>query len=271
MAEGTGAAPGSLDWGIGHYETTAAQLEPAARVVVERAAVQPGERLLDLGCGTGNAALLAAGPGVRAIGVDPSPRLLEVARARAEAHGAAITFQLGEAASTPLGDRSLDVIVSVFAVIFAPDAAAAAAEMSRVLGPSGRIVFSAWQPAGAIYEIASTAAATVMRALGAPVPPPGFPWQDRDAVSALFAPYGFRTEQDEHTLQFSAASVDDYLDTELRNHPMAVGGMSVLGPLGQADALREHLHRILTDANEDRSAFRATSRYVVTTLRRGRS
>jgi cyclopropane fatty-acyl-phospholipid synthase-like methyltransferase len=81
MAEGTGAAPGSLDWGIGHYETTAAQLEPAARVVVEQAAVQPGEHLLDLGCGTGNAALLAAGPGVRAIGVDPSPRLLEVARA----------------------------------------------------------------------------------------------------------------------------------------------------------------------------------------------
>jgi hypothetical protein len=143
--------------------------------------------------------------------------------------------------------------------------------MSPVLGPFGRIVFSACQPAGAIYEMASTAAETVMRALGAPAPPPGFPWQDRDAVSALFAPYGFRTDQDEHTLQFSAASVDDYLHTELRNHPMAVGGMSVLGALGQADALREHLHRILTDANEDRGAFRATSRYVVTTLRRARS
>jgi hypothetical protein len=52
---------------------------------------------------------------------------------------------------------------------------------------------------------------------------------------------------------------------------MAVGGMSVLGALGQADALREHLHGILTDANEDRGAFRATSRYVVTALRRARS
>jgi len=207
---------------------------------------------------------------VRVTGVDPTRRLLEVARARAEAHGASITFQLGEAASIPLGDGSLDVIVWVFAVIFARDAAAAAAEMSRVLAPSGRIVFSAWQPAGPIYEMSSTAAATIMRALGAPAPPPGFPWQDRDAVSVLFAPYGFRTEQDEHTLQFSAASVDDYLDTESRNHPMSVTGMSVLEPLGEADALREHLHRILTDTNEDPVAFRATSRYVVTTLRRAR-
>lgn len=265
---GTGEAPGRLDWGIGHYETTATQLEPAARVVVEQAAVQHGEHLLDLGCGTGNAALLAAGPGVRVTGVDPSSRLLQVARARAEAQNASITFQLGDAASMPLADRSLDVIVSVFAVIFASDAAAAAAEMSRVLGPAGRIVFSAWQPSGGIYEMNSTAVATVMRALGAPAPAPGFPWQDREAVSALFAPYGFRTEQDEHTLQFRAASVDDYLESEVRSHPMAVAGMSVLQPLGQADALRKDLYRILSDANEDPTAFRVSSRYVITTLRR---
>lgn len=270
-AERNGVSPGLLDWGIGHYETTAAQLEPAARIVVERAAVQQGEHVLDLGCGTGNAALLAAGSGVRVTGVDPAPRLLEVARARAEARGASVTFELGEAASLPLEDRSVDVIVSVFALIFARDAAAAAAEMSRVLAPGDRIVFSAWQPAGVIYDVNSTAAAAVMRALGAPAPPPGFPWQDRDAVGALFAPYGFRTEQDERTLQFNAGSVDDYLETEQRNHPMAVTGMSVLGPLGEADALRARLHRILTDGNEDPSAFRATSRYVVNALRRGRS
>jgi protein-L-isoaspartate O-methyltransferase len=57
------------DWGVGHYEHTAAQLHPAARVVVDRAAPQPGERVVDVGCGTGNAALLAP---LGAIVVRPS-------------------------------------------------------------------------------------------------------------------------------------------------------------------------------------------------------
>ena len=65
------------DWGIGHYETTAEQLFPAARAVVESAAIRPGERVLDLGCGTGNAALLAADRSGEVTGVDPASRLLE--------------------------------------------------------------------------------------------------------------------------------------------------------------------------------------------------
>ena len=265
MTERAGAA-NRLDWGTGHYETTAVQLEPAARVVLERVDVQPGERVLDLGCGTGNAALLAAGPGVEVIGVDPSPRLLEVAKARAEAGGASITFQLGEAASIPLPDRSVNAIVSVFAVIFAPDAAAAAAEMSRVLAPAGRIVLSAWLPTGGMHEMTSTAAETVMRTLGLPPQPPGFPWHDREAVNGLFAPYGLLAELEPHTLEFRARSVDEFLDSEMHNHPMAVTGMSVLQQFGEAEALRERLHGILTRSNEDPGGFRVTSRYVVLTL-----
>jgi SAM-dependent methyltransferase len=71
----------ALDWGLGRYEGTAAKLLPAARVAVDRALLRPGERVLDVGCGTGNATLLAAAPGARAVGIDPARRLLEVARA----------------------------------------------------------------------------------------------------------------------------------------------------------------------------------------------
>jgi hypothetical protein len=61
--------------------------------------------------------------------------------------------------------------------------------------------------------------------------------------------------------------VDEYLEAESRNHPMAVTGITVLQRLGQVEELRERLHRILTDGNEDPGAFRVTSRYVVATLK----
>ncbi|MEA2266554.1 MAG: hypothetical protein QOE27_2137, partial [Solirubrobacteraceae bacterium] len=69
-----------MDWSSGRYEQIARQLLPAARLAVDRAAPQPGDRALDLGCGTGNAALLVAESGATVTGVDPSPGLLEVAR-----------------------------------------------------------------------------------------------------------------------------------------------------------------------------------------------
>lgn len=263
-----GRQPGALDWGAGRYETTAEQLAPAARVVVERASLRPGERVLDLGCGTGNAAILAALAGATVTGVDPAARLLQVARERAEAEGADVDFRSGDAASIPLPDGSVDVILSVFAVIFAPDPEAAAAEMSRVLSPGGRIVLSAWLPGGAVLEMNRAAGEAVMRAVGAPVPAEGFRWQDRAALAGLFGAHGFAVDVDERELTTTAATVDEYLDEQSRDHPMAVTGMAVLERLGQAEEVRANLRRILVDGNEDPGAFRATSRYVVATLSR---
>ena len=116
---GEGAA--GLDWGAGHYERSpsAAQLVPAARAVIEKAAIGPNQHVVDLGCGPGNAALIAASMGARVTGVDPTQRLLEVARERAADEGIEVTFKSGDAASIPLEDASADAIVSVFAVIFA--------------------------------------------------------------------------------------------------------------------------------------------------------
>jgi SAM-dependent methyltransferase len=262
------SAPGSLDWGVGRYESTAEQLLPAARVVVDSAALRPGERVVDLGCGTGNAALLAAACGAQVTGVDPAARLLDVARGRAASEGATITFLSGEAASVPVGDAGADVIVSVFAVIFAPDAVAAAAEMSRVVTAEGRIILSAWIPQGTMFEFAFVAGEAVRQALGAPPPPPPFAWHDRDALSGLLAPHGFSVEVEEHSLSFTDTSPGAYLDGESRDHPMAVAGLAVLEGMGQAEVLRDRLLQILVAGNEDPAGFRTTSRYVVAKARR---
>ena len=262
------SAPRSLDWGLGRYESTAEQLLPAARVVVEAAALRPGERVVDLGCGTGNAALLAAACGAEVTGVDPAARLLDVARDRAASEGAKITFLPGDAASVPVDDAGADVIVSVFAVIFAPDAVAAAAEMSRVVAAGGRIILSAWIPHGTMFELTSTAAEAVRRASGAPRPPHRFAWHDREALTDLLGPHGFAVELEEHRLSFTATSPAAYLDRELRDHPMALASLAVLEELGEAQALRDRLLQILVAGNEDPVGFRTTSRYIVATARR---
>jgi SAM-dependent methyltransferase len=265
-----GANAPALDWGVGSYESLAGQLLPAARVVVESAGLRPDERVLDLGCGTGNAALLAADRCGEVTGVDPASRLLEIARAQAAREGKKVTFRHGEAASLPVDDSAVDVILSVFALIFAPDPDAAAAEMSRVLAPGGRIVLSAWIPAGAMFEMTSTASETIRQAVGAPPGPAPFAWEQRDALLNLLAPHGFSVEVKHHALAFTASSAQEFLDDQAQNHPMAVAGLSVLEQLGQAQALRTRLLGILENGNEDAAKFRVTSRYVVATARRQR-
>ena len=258
----------ALDWGLGRYESTAERLLPAAHAVVERAALHAGERVLDLGCGTGNAALLAAAHGAEVTGVDPASRLLEVARARAAGEGAEVTFLSGEAASLPVGDASMDVIVSVFGVIFAPDALAAGAEMSRVLTARGRIVLSAWLPQGTLFEFTSAATEAVRNALGAPPPPKPFAWHDRGALSALLAPHGFTVDVAQHSLSITDTSPAAYLDGESRKHPLAVAGFEILERLGQVESVRSRLLNILEAGNEDPAGFEITSPYVVAFARR---
>jgi SAM-dependent methyltransferase len=257
----------AFDWGLGRYERTAEQLAPAAHAVVETVAPAAGEHVVDVGTGTGNAALLAARSGARVTGVDPAPRLLEVARERAAALGVGATFAVGEAASLPLADEEADAVLSVFGVIFAPDPAAAAVELARVTAPGGRIVLSAWLPEGAIREAVVLARRTVQRVLGAPDGPPPFAWHDRDALGELFAPHGFAVTLDVHSLAFTGASSRAFHE-EQADHPLAVAGRAVLERSGEQQALDEAMIAIYEAGNEDPAAFRATTRYVVATARR---
>jgi SAM-dependent methyltransferase len=259
---------GIVEWGAGRYERIAEQLFPAAEAVVEQAAPQEGERVVDIGCGTGNAALLAAERGATVTGVDPAQRLLDAGAATAAERGLDVTFALGEGADLPLENDCVDVALSVFGVIFAPDPAAAAAEIDRVTAPAGRVLLAAWIPGGAVSHAVRFTRTAMAEILGQPPPSAPFPWHELETVSGLFEPYGFSTSLTEHAIAFRAPSVDEFMRIEGENHPLAVAARPVLEGAGRADEVREGMHRIYEDGNEDPEAFRTTSRYVVAELRR---
>jgi SAM-dependent methyltransferase len=118
---------------------------PAAKLV-KFAEVTPGQRLLDVACGTGVVAITAARRGAKVSGLDLTPVLLERARHNASVASVDIDFIEGDAEALPYPDGSFDVVLSQFGHIFAPRPAVVAREMLRVLKQGGRIAFSSWPP-----------------------------------------------------------------------------------------------------------------------------
>lgn len=253
-----------MDWGVGSYERTAEALLPAAKVLVDTAAPKPGEMVLDIGCGTGNAALLAASQGASVTAVDPSGRLLSVGRTAAEGDGLDVRWEKGDAEALPIAAGTIDCVVSNFGVIFAADPEAAAGEIARVLGGGGRALFTAWLPQGAVREMNMAVQELVGRTLGTPPPAPGFAWHEQDAVKELFSSYGMHAWlAGQHEIAFEAESPAEYLEAETKTHPLAVQGFQLLQQHGRAEEMTARLLEILTEHNEDRAGFRVTSRYVV--------
>jgi SAM-dependent methyltransferase len=257
-----------VEWGVGKYERIAVQLLPAAEVLVEQAAISPGERVVDVGCGTGNAALLAAERGATVTGIDPAQRLLDVAAATAAERGLDARFAFGEAADMPLDDDSADVVISVFGAIFAPDPEAAVTEIDRVTSPKGRVLLTAWIPGGAISQAIRLTRQTLAEIRDQPPPSPPFPWHELESLSSLFEPHGFSASLTEHSLAFHAPSVDEFMRIEGENHPIAIATRPALEAAGRADDVRDGMRRIYEEGNEDPHAFRITSRYVVAELKR---
>src|SRR6266511_5466278 len=161
----------TIDWGIGQHERFAADIEPAAQHVVDLARVTPGERVLDVACGTGNAALLAAHAGGVVSGVDAAPRLIEAARRRGAAEGLDASFAVGDLHDLRFDNEAFDVVLSVFGVIFATDPERALAEILRVLRPGGRALLSVWVPVGTIDAMVGVFMRAVAAATGSTASP----------------------------------------------------------------------------------------------------
>ena len=126
-------------WGSGPYQGVSDHLAGAHDHLMREVEPREGERWLDVATGTGEIAIRAAKGGASVTGLDLAPELLETARERASEAGAEVDFDEGDAENMPYEDGSFDTVSSTFGVMFAPDHAAAAAELGRVTKPGGRL------------------------------------------------------------------------------------------------------------------------------------
>jgi SAM-dependent methyltransferase len=255
-----------IDWSLGEYEHTAAELEPVAAHVVSLAEPHRGQRVLDLATGTGNAALLAARTGAAVTGIDVAPRLVDVACRRAAEAGLEASFLAGDVEALPFDDDAFDVALSVFGVIFADDARRAFAEFVRVLAPGGRGFITVWVPAGPIDAMVSVFARAVAQATGST--PKRFPWHEPSAVRELAASHDAEIRFHDGELRITAPSPEAYLAATEQAHPMSVASRPLLERTDSSEAVREQALAALRDGNEDPNAFLVTSPYRVVEIRR---
>jgi len=138
-------------WGEGDYEAIVPHFSSIYDELVARLAPRPGERWLDIACGTGEIALRAARAGAAVSAVDIAPRMIERAQAKADAEGLDISFAVGDCMHLPYSDDSFDVCVSCFGLIFGSDSQRVASELKRVC--RSRVGLTAWHEVPSLAEI----------------------------------------------------------------------------------------------------------------------
>ncbi|MBV8599811.1 MAG: class I SAM-dependent methyltransferase [Actinobacteria bacterium] len=142
----------SVVWGAGPFERVQGMIADMHDDLVAQLDLQPGDRFLDVGCGTGGVAERAAARGAKVTAVDLAPALVETAKRRAAERGLDIDYSVGDAEALEFDDASFDVVASSVGAIFAPDHAAVARELARVTRPGGRVGLTAWHPEGRIGD-----------------------------------------------------------------------------------------------------------------------
>lgn len=247
-------------WEKGDYDTFSRYMEADAKAFFDRLSLPAESRLLDVGCGAGQLALIAARRGLSVTGCDIAANWVEKARRRAEAEGLAVRFEEGDAEALPYAAGQFDAVVSLIAAMFAPRPELVASEMLRVCRSGGVIAMGNWTPSGFVGQMFKTIAKHIA--------PSGMPspvlWGDEDVVQQRFGTgvVDLRMTRQRYCFAypFSPAKVVDFFRTHYG--PM----VSAFASLDAAE--QQTLHDELTDLwtrsnqSEDTHATRVEAEYL---------
>jgi len=140
-------------WSAGDYDRFSRSMEAGAREFYDRLVLAPGSKLLDVGCGSGQLALMAARDGVDVVGVDIAENWIERAQVRARAERLQARFEQADAEALPFENGTFDAVVSLIGAMFASRPQLVAQELLRVCAPGGIIAMANWTPQGFVGQM----------------------------------------------------------------------------------------------------------------------
>ena len=231
-------------WALGDYTAVAHEIIPSlGPILVGAAGIGPGQRVLDIGAGAGNAAIPAAQAGATVVASDLTPELLDDGRQDAARLGLDISFEEADAEALPYGDASFDAVLSCVGVMFAPHHQIAADELLRVVRPGGTIGLLSWTPEGFIGQMFAT-----MKPYAPPPPPGAQPppqWGSEAHVRELFGDRVVDVEARIQGLQVEAfATPEAFRDYFKRNYGPTI---AVYRAIAEDPEKVEALDRALVD------------------------
>lgn len=240
--------------------------DPWTEVLLDLAAPVPGERALDLACGTGSVARQLApmvGASGQVLAVDINAEMLGVGRKQPVSHGALIVWQQGNATRLDIPDNTFDLVVCQQGLQFFPDRAASALEIRRVLQEKGRAVISVWQGLDQhpVYEALFTATA---RHFGVPLSDVGvaFSLSDMGELRQLLGDAGFKhVEIHPRTLQIQMPEPERFVELSVLGAATSIPAFIRLDA-GHRDAL---IKAISTETSEVVQQFRTDDMLTLST------
>jgi len=234
-------------WSDGDFAMIANLVYPFSEQLAGALEIIPGERCLDVACGSGNLAIaMARRAWGNTVGADFVPALLERGRERADAERLEIEFVEADAQHLPFDDAAFDVVGSIFGAMFAPDQEQAAAELLRVTKPGGRIGMANWTPDGGVGAMFLT----IAKHTGGPPPgvtPPPL-WGVEERVRELFGDGVSELRVETKKARQAFRSVDQYLKFFRTYFGPVKTAYEKVGPEGEA-ALTVDLRTLLEESN----------------------